>query len=142
MLLEPALVELGIVERAELLGEAAQGENESEECGRDVEDKTEPELAREVEPGLGLALHVSEGVTDEEAAEQQEVVVVTYRTVRSPSLLPASTARRTRPRPGANRLRPGRNAAREQHADAGLEAMQLRRSTRSRPSLPKLNPAE
>src|SRR6185295_17644546 len=124
VLLEPALVELGIVERTELLSKAAQGENQSEECGGDVEDKTEPELAREVEPSLGLALHVSEGVTDEEAAEQQEVAVVTdpgevAELVARVDCAPYQTQAR------ANGLRPGRNAAREQHADAGLEAMQL-----------------
>ncbi len=124
MVLEPALVELGIVERTELLGEAAQGANESQDRGRDVEDETEPELAREVEAGLGLALHVGEGVTDEEAAEQQEVEVVTYpREVAEPGARVDCAPHQTEAR--ANGLRPGRNAAREQKVGAGFEAMQL-----------------
>src|SRR6266540_1376493 len=50
MLLEPALVELGIVERVELRGQAAEGPDESQLSGDDVGDVAEPELARESRP--------------------------------------------------------------------------------------------
>src|SRR5437588_759523 len=49
MLLEPALVELGIVERVELRGQAAEGPDESQLSSDDVGDVAEPELARELE---------------------------------------------------------------------------------------------
>jgi hypothetical protein len=83
-----------------------------EECGRDVEDKAEPELAREVEPCLSLALHVSEGVTDEHETEEQEVAVVT-----DPREVAESGGRVDCAPPqaevGAHGLRPGRNAVPE-----------------------------
>src|SRR5256885_16896926 len=61
MLLEPALVELGVVEGDELRGQAAEGPDESELSGDAVGDDAEPDLARELEGGVGLALTSSEG---------------------------------------------------------------------------------
>ena len=62
MPLEPALVEPGVVEGAEDRRQAAQRPDELELCGDEVDDETEPRLAREVEPGLSLALHLGERI--------------------------------------------------------------------------------
>jgi len=61
MLLEPALVELGVVEGDELRGEAAEGPDESELSGDAVGDDAEPGLARELEGGLGSRCTSSRG---------------------------------------------------------------------------------
>ena len=62
MLLELLLVEPGVVEAAELWRQAAQRPDEPELRGDPVDDETELRLAREVEPGLGLSLHLDERV--------------------------------------------------------------------------------
>ena len=62
MPLEPLLVEPGVVEAAECRRQAAQRPDQLELCGDEVDDETEPRLAREVEPGLGLALHLGERI--------------------------------------------------------------------------------
>ena len=62
MLLEPALVKPCIVEGAEDRGLAAERPDEPELCGDEVDDKIEAGLAREVESGLSLALHLGERI--------------------------------------------------------------------------------
>ncbi len=123
MLLEPALVELGIVERVELRGQAAEGPDESQLSGDDVGDVAEPELARELEAGLGLAKHFTEGLPGGEQVRDRHVTAVTRvgevavsggRLEGAPHQAAAS----------ANGLRPGKQAAPEDQADAALELTQ------------------
>src|SRR5262249_33360494 len=76
LLLETALVELGIVEGAELRSEAGKGLDEPEVRADEVEDEVEPESAREIEPGLGLALHISERLAGSEQAGDQGCMAV------------------------------------------------------------------
>jgi hypothetical protein len=59
--LEPALVEVGIVEGAELRGQAAEGSDDPELGGAQVGGQAEPRLALEAEPGFGLALDMLTG---------------------------------------------------------------------------------
>ena len=42
-------------------------------CGDEVDDETEPRLAREVEPGLGLALHLGERIAAGEKVREEVV---------------------------------------------------------------------
>src|SRR5437016_5815196 len=123
MLLEPALVELGIVERVELRGQAAEGPDESQLSGDDVGDVAEPELARELEAGLGFAQHFTEGLPGGEQVRDRHVTAVTRvgeisvsggRLEGAPHQAAAS----------ANGLRPGKQAAPEDQADAALEQTQ------------------
>ena len=62
MSLESLLVEPGIVEAAECRRQSAKRPDQLELCGDEVDDETEPRLAREVEPDLGLALHLGERI--------------------------------------------------------------------------------
>src|SRR5271165_372953 len=66
MLLEPALIELRIVKRAELWSQAAKRSNQSQ--GRDnvVGNKVKPYLSSELEPLLGLSLDILERISARE----------------------------------------------------------------------------
>src|SRR4051812_34187010 len=79
MLLEAALVELGIVEGGELRGQAAQGPDEPQLSGEDVGGIAEPDLARELEAGLGLALHFTEGLPGGQQVRDRHAAAVTRR---------------------------------------------------------------
>jgi hypothetical protein len=112
MLLEPALVELGVVEGDELRGQAAEGPDESQLSGDAVGDDAEPDLARELEAGLGLALHFIEGLPGGEQVRDRNATAVTRigevaesggRLEGAPHQAAAS----------ANGLRPGKQAAPE-----------------------------
>ena len=71
MPLELLLVEPGVVEAAECRRQAAKRPDQLELCGDEVDDETEPRLAREVEPDLGLALHLGERIAaGEEVCDQ------------------------------------------------------------------------
>src|SRR5215468_8685530 len=63
MLLEPAFIELRIAKGAELWSQAAKGSNQSQ--GRDnvVGNKVKPYLSSELEPVLGLSLHLLERIS-------------------------------------------------------------------------------
>src|SRR6195256_677942 len=71
MLLEPLLVEPGVVEGAEDRGQAAQRPDQLELPDDPVDDETEPRLAREVEAGLGLPLHLVERIAAGEKVRDQ-----------------------------------------------------------------------
>jgi len=60
---ERLFVEPCIVEAAEMRCEPAQGPDQAELAGDDVDDEAEPRLAREVETMLGFALHVAQRVS-------------------------------------------------------------------------------
>ncbi len=116
MPLEPLLVELGVVEAAELRRQTAQRPDQLELRGDDVDDETEPRLAREVEPGLGLSLHLGERIAAGEKV-RDEVVAAVGRIGEVAGLLRRvegaphqRTARPDMPRPGIHdgSRRPGR----------------------------------
>ncbi len=124
MLLEPALVELAIVERVELRGQAAEGPDESQLSGEDVADVVEAELARELEGALGLALHLTEGLPGGEQVRDRHVPAVTRVgevavSAGCPEGAPHQAAA------SANGLRPGKQAAAEDQADAAFELTQV-----------------
>src|SRR5271166_4210528 len=62
LLLEPALVEPGIIEGAEDRRLPAENPDEPELHGDEVDDEPELRLAREDEPRLGLELHLGERI--------------------------------------------------------------------------------
>src|SRR5262249_4177883 len=70
------LVELGVVEGAELRSEAAECLDEPELHADQVDGLVEVNLAREIEPGLGLALHISERLPGSELAGDQDEMAV------------------------------------------------------------------
>ncbi len=72
-MLEPLLVALGIIEAAECRRETAKRPDQLELCGDEVDDEPEPRLAREVEPGLSLTLHLGEWITAGEKLCDQTV---------------------------------------------------------------------
>src|SRR5687767_10284349 len=73
MTLQPLLVALDVVEAAECRRETAKRPDQLELCGDEVDNETEPRLAREVEPVLGLALHLGERITAGEELRDQAV---------------------------------------------------------------------
>ncbi|MFY0533372.1 hypothetical protein [Nannocystis pusilla] len=66
MPLESALVELRVVEGAEVRGQPAEGSDEPELSHDAVDDEAEPGLAHELEASLGFSLDVAEGLAGEE----------------------------------------------------------------------------
>jgi len=120
LLLETALVELGIVEGAELRSEAAEGLDEHEVHADEVDAEAEPESAREVEPGLGLALHIGERLpgSKEVGGEGGMAVAREGDVAESVGCVEGAPQQADR---GTDGLRPG-NGLREQIAYAGLEA--------------------
>jgi hypothetical protein len=74
MLLKPALAKPGVFEPAERQRQTAERPNELELCGDEVYDDTEPRLAREIEPGFGLALHVGERIAAREQVRHEVVL--------------------------------------------------------------------
>ena len=74
MALELHLVELGVIEAAELRRQAAQRPDQLELPGDPVDCQINPRLAREVEPGLGLPLHLGKRIA---AGEKMREEVVT-----------------------------------------------------------------
>ena len=98
-LLEPALVELLIVEGAECRRQAAQRPDQPELRGDEVDDETEPRLPRELEPMLGFALHVAERIAASREGSCSGRCSCRPHKVRSPILFAASKARRTKSRP-------------------------------------------
>src|SRR4029450_7911919 len=123
MLLEPALVELGIVEADELRGQAAEGPNESQLSGDDVGFEAEPDLARELEVRLGLALHFMKGLPGGERVRDRHVTTVP----RVGEVAESSGCLEGAPHETAaiaNVLRPGEYGAPEDQVDAALELTQ------------------
>ena len=110
----------------------------------EVEDEPEPESAREIEPSLGLALHISKrfpGQREGEVMRPRPWLKPTKAT--SPTLLAASMARRVRPRPVRTGCVQGEAMACEYNCRrfGASKRRSPRCSTRSKPSFPKLNPA-
>ena len=62
-LFELPLIESGVIEAAECRRQSAKRPDQPELCRDELDDDTEPRLAREVEPGLGIALHLGERIT-------------------------------------------------------------------------------
>ena len=58
LFLETTLVEFGVIKAAECRGQSAKCPDQSQLCRYQVDDDIEPRLAREVEPGLSIALHL------------------------------------------------------------------------------------
>ena len=121
--LELLLVEAGVIERAESRGQAAQGPDQLELCGDGSHGVAEPRLAHEVEPGLGLALHLAERVATGEKV-RDEVYVAVDRAVEVADLL-----RRIEDTPQQRAARPdmpcpGIHETSEDHVDEALETVQ------------------
>ena len=123
MLLEPLLVEPGVVEGAEDRGQAAQRPDQLELPGDPVDDETEPRLAREVEPGLGLPLHLVERIAAGEKVRDQ-VGAAIGRIGEIAGLLRRVEGAPHQAAAGADVLRPGNDVVPEDQVDAGLEAIQ------------------
>ena len=70
-LLEPALVELRVVEGAEVRRQSTKRPDQPELRGDDVDDETEPRLLRKFEPILGFALHLDERISRREKVRVQ-----------------------------------------------------------------------
>src|ERR1700760_2480949 len=66
MLLEPPLIELRLVKRAELWSQAAKGSDQSESYDNVVGNKVKPQLSTELEPVLGLSLELLERISARE----------------------------------------------------------------------------
>ncbi len=123
MPLEPLLVEPRVVEGAELRRQAAQRPDQLKLPCDPVDGETEPRLAREVEPGLGLVLHVTERITG--GKEIRDQVVPAARCIHQI----AKSVGRVEGAPdqaaaGSDGLRPRNDAIPKAHVDAGLEATQ------------------
>ena len=121
MLLEPALVEVGIVEGAELRGQAAEGSDEPELGGDEANRQAEPRLAREIEPGFGLALDLGERIAGGKEVCGQVVAAICRKGEVAEFAGGIEGAPHQRPA-GADRLGPGNNAVPEDQVNAGLEA--------------------
>ncbi len=123
MLLEPLLVEPGVVEGAEDRGQAAQRPDQLELPGDPVDDDTEPRLAGEVELGLGRPLHLVERIAagekmrDHVGAGKDPIGEIAGLLRRVDRELYQAAA-------GADGLRPGKDVVTEEQVDAGLEAIQ------------------
>ena len=76
MALEPQLVELLIVKRAEFRRQAAQRPDQPELRGDDVDDETEPHLLRKRETMLGFALHLDERIARREKVRIRLIAAV------------------------------------------------------------------
>src|SRR5262249_55630676 len=76
MLLEPVLVETCVMKRAEDRGQASQCPDELKLCSDDIDNVAEAEMTGEVEPGLGLALHVPEGIAGGKEVRHEIVAAV------------------------------------------------------------------
>ena len=63
MLLEPALIELRVIEAAKLWSQAAEGPNQSELTCDEIAHEIEPHFSRELQPVVSLALHLIEWVS-------------------------------------------------------------------------------
>src|SRR4030095_6246614 len=123
MLLEAALVALGIGEGRKHRSKAAEGPYEPELRGHPVNDETEPDAPSKVEPGFGLALYITERITRGKAfcdqviaaiSRKREIAEFVGRIEGAPHQAFAS----------ADGLRPGNNAVPEDQVDTGLEATQ------------------
>jgi hypothetical protein len=138
LLLETALVELGIVEGAELRSEAAKGLDEPEVRTDQVEDDSEPESAREIEPSLGLALDISERFPGCEEAGDEADLAETREGDVADSVGRVDGAPR-QAEAGTDGLRPVRDG-REQIVDLCLEAMQPALLHQVQAELPEAEP--
>ena len=58
LFLETTLIEFGVIEAAECRCQSAKCPDQSELCRYETDDDTELRLAREVEPGISIALHL------------------------------------------------------------------------------------
>ncbi len=76
MPLEPPLVEPGVVEAAEHRGQTTESPDQLELCGDEDNDEPEPRLAREIEPGLSLSLHLGERIAGGEEVGDQVVAAI------------------------------------------------------------------
>ena len=82
-----------------------------------VDDETEPRLAREVEPGLGLALHLGERIAAGEKVRDQ-VGAAIGRIGEVAGLLRRIEGAPQQRAAGADMPRPGNHVAPEDHVDA------------------------
>src|ERR1700704_546541 len=123
VMFEPALVKLLIVEGAELWRQAAQCPDQPELRGDDVDDQPEPRLAREVEPILGFALHVTERISGREKIGVQVVAAVSRKG--EVADLVCGVKRQTHQiSAGSDVPRPRHDEISEGHVGTSLEAMQ------------------
>ncbi len=123
MLLEPLLVEPIIVEGAEDRGQPAQRPDQLELPVDPVDNQTEPRLAREVEPGLGLPLHLLERIAAGEKVRDQ-VGAGIGRIGEIAGLLSRVDCEADQAAARADGLRPGHDVMPEDQVHAGLEAIE------------------
>ena len=139
--LELLLVEPGVVEAAEYRRQAAERPDQLELPRDEVDDRTEPSLARQVQASLSIALHLLERLT---AGEQvcKEVVAAQNGVGEVACLLRRFKDALRKWAAGLDVPRRGFREVPEGQVDAGLQALAFPRcSTRSSPSSPKRNPA-
>ena len=75
-MLELTLVEVTVVQRTERRCQAPKCPNERKLCREDLYDDTEHDFARELEAGLGFALHLGQRVSGRKKICQQIVVAI------------------------------------------------------------------
>src|SRR6266850_955602 len=120
MLLEPVLIELRIVEGAELRSEVPKDPDQPELSGDDVDDETVSDLAHELEPGLGLALHVGERLpAGQEVRDRHEAAEAGVREIAE--AVGDVKGAQQQAAAGAKRLRPGKDGGPEDLVDTGFE---------------------
>src|SRR6476660_4884422 len=73
VLLEFGLIELRVIERGELAGQASQHPDQTQLAGDQVDDDTEPQLPGKIEPIHSLPLHLAQGFAGSERNGDQIV---------------------------------------------------------------------
>src|SRR5271157_2832977 len=99
MLLEPALIELRVIEAAKLWSQAAEGSNQSELTCDEIAHEIEPHFSRELQPVVSLALHLTSSGSPPARRFAIMLLELKAAKVRSPLSFAALKARRFQMRP-------------------------------------------
>jgi hypothetical protein len=122
MIFELALVEPLIIEGAKFWRQAAQGPDQPELRGDNIDNETKPGLPRKVEPFFGFALRLAERISGCDNIRVQVVAAVSRKGEVADLVCGVEGATHQIPA-GLDVPRPGNNKIPEGHIGAGLVAM-------------------
>ncbi len=123
MLFEALLIELAIIEGAELRCPAAQGPDQTELGRDDVDNQTKARFAREFASVLGFSLHVAERLSRREQIRVQIVAAIRRKSEVAHLACGVESAPHHIPS-GLDVLRPGQHKISKGHVGTRLVAMQ------------------